>query len=106
MSAFTVFTTNLLPSLREKHKVFQRKDWTTLNLLNRQIKNDIIKAKLKYKDWLEQEFSSINTKQAFNKVKLLTGQLPSQAHSTITVSDPTTFADTLNSFYTHLIWTY
>ncbi len=40
----------------------------------------------------------MNTKQAFHKVKILTGQLPSQAHSTIT--DPTTFAATLNSFYT------
>ena len=58
---------------------------------------DIIKAKHKYKDKLEQEFSTMNTKQAFHKVKILTGQPPNQTQSTIT--DPTTFAATLNSFY-------
>ena len=34
---------------------------------------DIIKAKHKYKDKLEQDFSTMNTKQAFHKVTILTG---------------------------------
>ena len=91
-------TYHIKSSLREKHKAFQRKDWTAFNSLNRQIKMDIIKAKHKYKDRLEQDFRTMNAKQAFHKVKILTGQSPSKAHSTIT--DPTTFAATLNSFYT------
>ncbi len=40
----------------------------------------------------------MNTKQAFHKVKALTGCESRQNHSTIT--DPTTFPNTLNTFYT------
>lgn len=53
-------TYHIKHSLREKHKAFQRKDWTAVNSLNRQIKNDIIKAKHKYKNRLEREFSTMN----------------------------------------------
>ncbi len=43
-------TFHIKNSLREKHKAFQRKNWSAVNSLNRQIKMDIIKAKHKYKD--------------------------------------------------------
>lgn len=39
----------------------------------------------------------MNTKQALHKVRILIGQTPNHDHSIIT--DPTTFADSLNSFY-------
>ncbi|ROL46907.1 hypothetical protein DPX16_20559 [Anabarilius grahami] len=72
--------------MKEKLKAFQQGDWNTVNIRNRQIENDI-RAKLRYKDKIEQEFSSI-----------LTGQASSTGH--YATSDPATFADSLNSFYT------
>ncbi len=44
-------TSHVECSLRDKQKVFQWQDWTSIN---RQIKNDIMKAKLKYEDRFEQ----------------------------------------------------
>lgn len=90
-------TPQIKQKLAEKHKIFQCKDWLSLKILDRQIKNDIIKEKLKYKEKIEHEFSTMNTKQAFKKIKILTGQNGKQDHSTI--SNPTTFANSLNTFY-------
>ncbi|CAJ1059674.1 hypothetical protein DPX16_20559, partial [Xyrichtys novacula] len=84
--------------MKERLVAFQCQDWNTVNTLNRQIKNDITKAKLRYKDRIEQEFSSINTRQAYQKIKTLTGQAPSLGHKIST--NAATFADSLNSFYT------
>ena len=69
----------------------------SLKAANRRIKNDIFKAKLDYKHKLEAEFSTMNTKQAFQKVKTLTGGKPK---STCTESDPETFTTALDKFYT------
>lgn len=61
------------------------------------MKNDIIKAKLRYKGRIEQDFTNINTKQAFQKIKALIGQLVKQDHSTII--EPPTYVNTLNICY-------
>lgn len=65
-------TPHIKHSLKEKRKAFKNKDWATLKTINRQIKNDIIRAKMEYKNKLEQEFTNMNTKQAFQKIKKLT----------------------------------
>ncbi|KAJ8356701.1 hypothetical protein SKAU_G00194950 [Synaphobranchus kaupii] len=59
--------------------------------------NDILQAKLKYKEKLEQEFSTMNTKEAFQKVRTLTGYDSKPMPSAIT--DPLSFAEDLNIFY-------
>lgn len=77
-------TPHIKHSLKEKQNAFKQKDWATLKVLKRQTENDIIKAKMQYRDRLEQEFSNINTKQAFQKVKILTGQQTRQHNFTNT----------------------
>ncbi|XP_031153066.1 uncharacterized protein LOC116048234 [Sander lucioperca] len=93
-------TPHIKHALKEKQKAFKQKDWASLKLLNRQTKNDIIKAKMKFKDKLEREVSNMNTKQAFQRVKILTGQEQKQNH--ITAPDPLTSANTLNSLFAWL----
>ena len=83
--------------MKEKHKSFRQKDWVSLKAAQRNIRNAVFKAKLDYKNKLETEFSNMNTKQAFQKVKILTGCEPK---STCTVSDPETFTKELNTFFT------
>ena len=90
-------TPQIKQSLKEKHKSFRHKDWAGLEAANRDLRNEVLKAKLDYKNKLETEFSTMNTKQAFQKVKALTGCEPK---STCTVSDPETFTKDLNIFYT------
>ena len=84
--------------LKEKQEAFQQQDWVSLKIISRQVKNDIIMAKLKYKEKLEQEFSTMNTKEAFQKVRTLTGYDPKPKLAAIT--DPAKFAEDLNTFYT------
>ncbi|KAK0135719.1 hypothetical protein N1851_028396 [Merluccius polli] len=64
-------TPQIKQSLKEKHKSFRHKDWASLKATNRNIRNEVFKAKLDYKNKLETEFSNMNTKQAFQKVKIL-----------------------------------
>lgn len=90
-------TPHIKHSLKENQNAFKQKDWATLKILNRQTKNDIIKAKMQYRDRLEQEFRNVNTKQAFQKVKILTGQQTRQ--DSLTKTDPLNFANSLNSFF-------
>ncbi len=74
-------------------------NWVNLKLANRNIRNEVLRAKLKYKDRLENEFSNMNTKQAFQKVRSLAGcefRTMSRANSAI---DPAQFVKELNSFY-------
>lgn len=59
--------------LKEKQQAFNCKEWLLLRDINRSVENEIKKAKLAYKDKLEKDFSSMNTRQAFQKVKTLTG---------------------------------
>lgn len=82
--------------LKEKKQAFQRKDWLSLRDINRSVKNEIKKAKLAYKDKLEQDFSSMNTKQAFQKVRTLTGSTPKTCTSP---TDPISFTTDLNNFF-------
>lgn len=83
-------TQQLRQSLKEKHKAFRLKNWEGLKLANRKIKNEVYRAKLKFKDKLESEFASMYTKQAFQKDKILTG---CESKSNISViTDPESFA--------------
>ncbi len=86
--------------LREKQQEFHRKYWLTLRDINRSVKNDIKKANtlyLAYKDKLEQDFSSMNTRQAFQKVRTHTGTT-SKVKVPILV-DSHSFTRDLNHFY-------
>ena len=69
-------TPQLRKSLKEKHRAFKLKDWVALSAANRAVKNEVFKAKLQYKNKLEQKFSSMNTRQAFQMAKTLTGSAP------------------------------
>ena len=89
-------TAHLRHSFSEKQKAFQRRDWAALKIIDAQIKKDILEAKLKYKNDMEQEFRNMNTKEAFNKVKILTGGETKQKNCT--TPDPLNFANTLNTF--------
>ncbi len=85
--------------LKEKHKAFREKNWVNLKLANCNIKNEVLRAKLKYKDRLENEFSNINTMQVFQKVRTLTGckfRNTSCANSAI---DPALFVKEPNALY-------
>lgn len=90
-------TKHIRQSLQEKHKVFRLKDWESLKLANRKMKNEIFKAKLKFKDQLQSEFANMNIKQAFQKVKIHTG-FESKAN-TYTITDPESFAHELNTLF-------
>lgn len=80
----------------KKYKAFANDNLNDLKLANREVKNAVFKAKLKYKDKLEREFSNMNTKQAFQKVQTLTGCSPKP--STVTTMDPVQFVGELNDF--------
>lgn len=60
------------------------------------MKNEIKKAKLAYKDKLEHGFSSMNTRQAYQKLKSLTG---STSKTCISPTDPISFTTDLNNFF-------
>ncbi len=79
----------------KKQLAFRQKDFAGLKIINRDIKREIYKAK-QYKNKLEQDCANTNTKQAFQRVKPLTGQSIKQP---ICVADPITFATNLNHFY-------
>lgn len=81
---------------KKKNDAFRQQNSTALKIINQDIKNEIIKAKLNYKLKLEQEFANMNTKQAFQGVRTLTGQATKQ---TTCASEPITFANDLNHFY-------
>lgn len=84
--------------LKEKHKAF-RENWVNLKLANRNIKNKALRARLKYKDKVGYEFANMNTKQAFQKVQILTGcELKA---TTCAITDPALFVRELNAFYGH-----
>lgn len=91
-------TPHIIHSLRGKQKAFQQKDWVSLKIKTREIKTEIFKAKLRYKEKLEQQFSTMNTKQAFQKVSALTN-LDSKP-SILEITNPISFAENLNTFYT------
>lgn len=61
----------LKQSLREKQKSFRHKDWASLKVAERSLKNEVLKAKLNYKNKVKEGFNRMNTKQAFQKVKTL-----------------------------------
>jgi len=61
-------TAKIKQCLKEKHEAFREKNWVSLNMANRNIKNEIFRGKLKYKERLENELTNMNTKQAFQKV--------------------------------------
>lgn len=82
---------------KQKHKAFRLKDWESLKLANRKIKSEVFKTKMKFKDKLESEFANMNTKQAFQKVKILTGCESNS--NTCTITDPESFAKELNTFF-------
>ncbi len=90
-------TPHIMHSFKKKQLAFQQQDWVSLKLITRQIENEIYKAKLRYKEKLELEFNTMNTRQAFQKVRTLTGLDPQPRLAAI--NDPTTFAETLNTFY-------
>lgn len=46
-------TSQIKQSLKEKHKSFRHKDWASLKATNRNIRNEVFKAKLDYKNKLE-----------------------------------------------------
>lgn len=56
----------------------------------------MLKAKLNYKNKAKEEFNRMNTKQAFQKVKTLTGREPK---TSCTASDTETLSKDLNTFY-------
>ncbi len=78
------------PEPKRKHEAFRLNNWEGLKLASRKIKNEVCRAKLKFKDKLESEFASMYTKQAFQKVKILTGCESKFNISVIT--DPESFA--------------
>lgn len=94
-------TSHIKQCLKEKHQAFKSKDWVSLKMANRNIRNEIFKAKLKYKNKLESEFASMDTKRAFQRVKTLTGCETKSNKCTIT--DPESFSKELNTFYTRLM---
>ncbi len=71
--------------------------WESLKLANRKIKNEVFKAKLKFKSKLGSEFASMKIKQAFHRVKILTGCKPKP--NTCALTDPELFAKELNTFF-------
>lgn len=60
-------TPHIKHSLKKKQNAFKQKDWATLKILNRQTKNDIIKAKMQYRDRLEQGFRNMNIQNKYFK---------------------------------------
>lgn len=47
-------TLHIIHSPREKQKAFQQKDWVSLKIKTREIRTEIFKAQLRYKEKLEQ----------------------------------------------------
>lgn len=52
---------------------------------------------MKFKGKLESEFANMNTRQAFQRVKILTGCEPKS--TTCAITDPESFANELNTFF-------
>lgn len=70
--------------LTEKHKAFKEKNRINLKTANRIIKNEIHREKLKFNDKLEYEFLYMHAKQAFQKLRTLTGCEPKASTCAIT----------------------
>lgn len=88
------------PPHYSQYEAFNEQDWDSLKSITKQIRDYIFNAKLGYKEKIELEFSTMNTKQAFQKVRTLTGQnrkIMSPARN-----NPITFIENLNTFYTRI----
>lgn len=93
-------TPHIIHSMRERWKAFKEQDWDFLKSITKQIRDYIFNAKLRYKEKLELEFSTMNTKQAFQKVRTLTGQ--NRKTMSPARNNPVTFIENLNTFYTRI----
>ena len=87
--------------IHNRKNAFNEGDLPKVKDLNREIKSEIKKAKLRYKDKIEAELSSNNLKEAWNGMKVMTG---SNDKGIKHISMPgfnsdVQLADELNSFY-------
>ena len=67
------FTSHIHLLLKEKRQVFREKNLSKLDELNRVIRSEMRKSKLAYKEKVEEEFRSMNAKDAFQHVKSMAG---------------------------------
>ncbi|CAB1328694.1 unnamed protein product [Coregonus sp. 'balchen'] len=95
-------TTRIKNTLRMNKIVFSHRDMQSLRQLNSSLKHAIQRAKLRYKDKVEEESSNKNAKQAFEKVRKLADY--SDKPSPLAHDDPFAFSNDLNHsshFNTH-----
>lgn len=89
-------TSQIKLMLTEKQQALLCKDWLRLRDINRSVKNEITKSKLVYKNKLERDFSSMNTRQAFQKVRTLTG---TTSRTCTSPTDHISFTVVLKNFF-------
>jgi hypothetical protein len=91
---------SLKRTINEKKVAFQSGNKEERKKVQRKLREEIKKAKLEYKDKVEQQFQSGSMRDAWQGLKNLTGQ--NRPHSTATglpEEDRRTFANSLNEFY-------
>ena len=92
-----------LKALFHKRKLaFQRGDMDTVKEVRKEVRAELEKAKLRYKEKVEAELSSNNTKSAWNGMKTMTGQQVKGSKPICLdgFKSDRELADGLNSFYT------
>ena len=84
-------------TLKKKQIAYRSKDIHTMKNAHRQLQTEISQAKQRYREKVENEFSCMNTKQAFAHLKKMSGRLDRLPVPSTT--DPLKFASDLNLFY-------
>ena len=68
-------TSDIKNTLKEKQLAYRTKDIHTMKNAHRQLQTEISQAKQRYREKVENEFSCMNTKQAFAHLKKMSGRV-------------------------------
>jgi hypothetical protein len=93
------FTADIYNLLKQKRSAFSAGDMNKVAELNKEARAEIRRAKLRYKDKVEEKFRNMNTKEAFQHLKTMTEDSDPKAVAQPTPGDPAAFAADLNTFY-------
>lgn len=93
------FTPDIYNLLKQKRLAFGEGNTTRVAELHREVRSAVRQAKRNFKQKVEDEFSQMNTRAAFQHLKTMTDSGNSTCPRQPSVLDPLTFATDLNNFY-------
>ena len=92
-------TKSLKQTINKKKAAFQKGNRGERKEVQKILRQEIKKAKIEYREKVEEKFQAGNMRDAWKGLKILTGQNKPQQTATMSKADRTKHADSLNDFY-------